>query len=230
MALRSTYNSGVFNSGLYGEPETTQGAASASIGVSASASAVAVVDASSSTSIAFVSSQPTGVRVVDASASVSLGGIANVSAITYEVIPGFRPGYGLNTYGSYIYGENRSTEDASATANITFAVSVAGKVTRNVSSLTAIAFTTTAHGVYDVVASASAAISISSDIGYIRIRNVAISDNIEFTPAVNARYKWEDAPEPTTIWTEASDPSTTWTEASDPSTTWTEADYLERAA
>lgn len=220
MALRSTYSSGVFNSGLYGEPETTQGAVSASIGISASASAVTIVEASSSTSIAFVSSQPTGIRVADASASVSLGGIANVSAITYEVIPGFRPGYGLNTYGSFIYGENRSTEDASATASITFSVSVAGGITRNVSSSTAIAFTATSRGVYDVVASASPAISISSDIEYIRIRNVAISDDIEFTPAVSARYKWEDAPEPTTIWTEASDPSTTWTEA----------DYLERAA
>ena len=220
MALRSTYNSGVFSSGLYGEPETTQGAASASIGVSVSASAVTIVEASSSTSIAFVSSQPTGVRVVDASASVSLGGIANVSAITYEVIPGFRPGYGLNTYGSYLYGKNISIEDGSATASIAFAVSVSGGITRNVSASTAIAFTATASGVYDVVASANAAISISSDIGYIRIRNVAVSDNIEFTPVVNARYKWKDAPDPTTIWTEASDPSTTWTEA----------DYLERAA
>jgi hypothetical protein len=220
MALRSTYNSGVFNSGLYGEPETTQGAVSASIGVSASASAVTIVDASSSASVALVASQPTGVRIVDASASISLGGIANVSAITYEVIPGFRPGYGLNTYGSYIYGENRSTEDASATASIAFAATVSGQVTRNVSSSTAIDFAFTSNGVIDVVASSSAAISISSDIEYIRIRNVAISDDIEFTPAVNARYKWEDAPEPTTIWTEASDPSTTWTEA----------DYLERAA
>ena len=220
MGLRSTYNSGVYDSGLYGEPETTQGAASASIGISASASAVTIVEASSSTSIAFVSSQPTGIRVADASANVSLGGIANVSAITYEVIPGFRPGYGLNTYGSFIYGENRSTEDASATASITFSVSVAGGITRNVSSSTAIAFTATSRGVYDVVASASPAISISSDIEYIRIRNVAVSDNLAFAPVVNARYKWEDAPEPTTIWTEASDPSTTWTEA----------DYLERAA
>ena len=133
MALRSTYNSGVFNSGLYGEPETTQGAVSASIGVSASASAVTIVDASASASIAFVASQPAGVRIVDASASISLGGIASVSAITYEVIPGFRPGYGLNTYGSYIYGENRSTEDASATASIAFAASVSGGVTRNAS-------------------------------------------------------------------------------------------------
>lgn len=220
MALRSTYNSGVFGSGLYGEPETTQGAASASIGVSASAIAVTIVDASSSASIGFASSQPTGVRVVDASANISLGGIANVSAITYEVIPGFRPGYGLNTYGSYIYGENRSTEDASATASIAVSVSVAGGITRNVSSSTAVAFTTTARGVYDVVASTNAAISISTDIEYIRIRNVAVSDDIAFTPIVSASYKWEDALDPTTIWTDASDPSTTWTEA----------DYLERAA
>jgi len=218
--LRSTYNSGVFNSGLYGEPETTQGAVSASIGVFASASAVTIVDASSSASIALVASQPTGVRIVDASASISLGGIANVSAITYEVIPGFRPGYGLNTYGSYIYGENRSTEDASATASIAFAATVSGQVTRNVSSSTAIDFAFTSNGVIDVVASSSAAISISSDIGYIRVRTFAVSDDIAFTPVVNARYKWEDAPDPTTIWTDASDPSTNWTEA----------DYLERAA
>ena len=99
-------------------------------------------------------------------------------------------------------------------------MSVAGGITRNVSSSTAIAFTTTARGVYDVVASSTAAISISSDIGYIRIRTVAVSDNIAFTPVVSARYKWEEAPDPTTIWTDASDPSTTWTEA----------DYLERAA
>ncbi len=220
MALRSTYNSGVFSSGLYGEPETTQGAASASIGISASAAAVTIVEASSSTSIGLASSQPTLVRIVDGAANVSLGGIASVSAVTYEVIPGFRPGYGLNTYGSYLYGKNISIEDGSATANIAFAVSVAGGITRNVSASTAIAFTATANGVYDVVASSNAAISISSDIGYIRIRNVAVSDNLGFTPVVNARYKWEDAPDPTTIWTEASSPSTTWTEA----------DYLERAA
>ena len=220
MGLRSTYNSGVYNSGLYGEPETTQGAASAAIGVSASASAVTIVDGAASTAIAFAASQPTGVRVADASASISLGGIVSVSAVKYEVIHGFRAGYGLNTYGSYIYGKNISIEEGSASANIAFAASVSGGVTRNVSASTAIAFTATANGVYDVVASTTAAISISSDIGYIRIRTFAVSDNIAFTPVVNARYKWEDAPDPTNIWTEASDPSTTWTEA----------DYLERAA
>ena len=220
MSLRSTYGSGDFTSGLYGEPETTQAAASASIGVSATAFAVTVVSAAASASIGIVASEPTGVRIVDAAASISLGGIASVSAITYEVIPGFRPGYGLNTYGSYIYGENQSTEDASANASIAFAATAAGQVTRNVSASAAVIFTATANGVYDVVASSTAAISISSNIEYIRIRNVAVSDNLGFTPVVNARYKWEDAP----------DPTTTWTDASDPSTTWTEADYLERAA
>ena len=137
MGLRSTYNSGVYNSGLYGEPETTQGAASAAIGVSASASAVTIVDGAASTAIAFAASQPTGVRVVDASASISLGGIVSVSAVKYEVIHGFRAGYGLNTYGSYIYGKNISIEEGSASANIAFAASVSGGVTRNVSASTA---------------------------------------------------------------------------------------------
>jgi len=105
MALRSTYSSGVFNSGLYGEPETTQAAASASIGVSAASSAVTVVSASATAAIAVSSSQPTAIRVADAAADISLGGIASVSAIKYEVIPGFRPGYGLNTFGSFLRQE-----------------------------------------------------------------------------------------------------------------------------
>ncbi len=102
MALRSTYDTGVFGSGLYGEPETTQFSATASVGVSVSASAVTIVEASSTASITTTASQPSGIIIKDAAATVSLAGIVNVSAVTYEVVPGFRPGYGLNTYGSYL--------------------------------------------------------------------------------------------------------------------------------
>ncbi len=112
MALRSTYGSGDYASGLYGEPETTQAAASASIGFAASASAVTIVEASASASIALTSSDVSYIIIKDASASVSLGGIANVSAITYEVISGFRAGYGLNTYGSYLYGKTSASKRA----------------------------------------------------------------------------------------------------------------------
>ena len=124
MGLRSTYDTGLFGSGLFGEPETTQAAASASVGISVTASAVTVIDASASAAIAVSVTPPTAIRIVDASASVSLGGIVSVSAVKYEVIPGFRPGYGLNTYGSYLYGKNISIEVGSASAAIVVSTSV----------------------------------------------------------------------------------------------------------
>ena len=210
MALRSTYGSGVFNSGLYGEPETTQGAASAAIGVSATAAAVTVVTASAAASIGVVATPPTAVRVADAAANISLGGIASVSAIKYEVIPGFRPGYGLNTYGSYLYGKNISIEEGSATASISVSATASAQVTRNVSAVTTIAVSTTSNAVIDTVGAANATVSISTDIVYNRVRLMAASDEFDITASIYARYKWLDA--------------------SNPTTSWTEADYLERAA
>ena len=210
MALRSTYGSGVFTSGLYGEPETTQGAASASIGVSATAAAVTVISAAASTSIGIVASEPTAIRVADAAANISLGGIASVSAIKYEVIPGFRPGYGLNTYGSYLYGKNISIEDASASATIAVSATASAQVTRNVAASPIISVVAVSNAVIDTVGAATPTVSISTDIVYNRVRLMAASDQFGFTASVSARYKW--------------------LEASSPTTSWTEADYLERAA
>ena len=210
MALRSTYGSGVFNSGLYGEPETTQGAASASIVVSATSGAVTVVSASASASVVVVSSQPTAIRVADAAANISLGGIASVSAIKYEVIPGFRPGYGLNTYGSYLYGKNISIEEGSASTTIAVSATATAQVTRNVLASPTISIAATSNAVIDVVGAASPTVSISVDIVYNRVRLMAASDQFGFTASVSSRYKW--------------------LEASSPTTSWTEADYLERAA
>jgi hypothetical protein len=210
MALRSTYSSGVFNSGLYGEPETTQAAASAAIGVSAAASAVTVVSASASASLSVSSSQPAAIRVADAAADISLGGIASVSAVKYEVIPGFRPGYGLNTFGSYLYGKNISIEEGSASAVISVGATASAQVTRNVSASPAIVISTASNAVIDVVGAATPTVSISTDIVYNRIRLMAASDEFGITASVSARYKW--------------------LEAADPTTSWTEADYLERAA
>lgn len=220
MALRSTYGSGDYASGLYGEPETTQAAASASIGLAASASAVTIVDASASASIALTSSDVSYIIIKDASASVSLGGIANVSAITYEVISGFRAGYGLNTYGSYLYGKNISIEEGSASASIGVTTSVSAQAIRQSGALPSIAFVFTANGVIDVVGRANATVSISTNIAYNRVRLFSGTSAIAISTSVSARYKWLDADEPTT----------TWTEAPDPSNTWTEANYLERAA
>jgi len=220
MALRSTYNTGVFGSGLYGEPETTQFAGSTSFSVSASAAAVTIVEASSTANITTTVSQPSGVIIKDATATVSLQGIMSVSAVTYDVIEGFRSGYGKNTYGSYLYGKNISIEQGSSSTAITVTPSVSYEVLRQVSASPAITTTFTSNGVIDVVGRSTATISISPDIAYNRVRLMSASDSMDFTPDVNARYKWLDADDPTTIWTDAADPTNTWTEA----------DYLERAA
>ena len=220
MGLRSTYDTGLFGAGLYGEPETTQGAASASVGISVSASAVTIVDASAAAAIAVSVSPPTAIRVADASASVSLGGIVSVSAVKYEVIPGFRPGYGLNTYGSYLYGKNISIEEGSASTSIGVSTSVSAVAVRQSGAAPSIVIGFTANGVIDVVGRSAATISISPNIAYNRVRLFSGTSAIAISTSVFARYKW----------LEADEPSTTWTEASNPSNTWTEADYLERAA
>jgi hypothetical protein len=210
MALRSTYNTGVYDSGLFGVQETTQGAASASVSVSASVGVVTVVGASASADATFTSSSPSGVIIKDATASTGLNGIISAVAVKYEVVEGFRAGYGLNTYGTFMYGQNRSVEEASATANVSFTPSVAVQVTRNTSSTSDIVFSATAHAVYDIVGSANPTVSISTEISYNRVRLFSGETDILGDTVVSARYKWLDAP--------------------DPVTTWTTADYLERAA
>ena len=220
MALRSTYNTGVFGSGLYGEPETTQFAGSTSFSVSASAAAVTIVEASSTANITTTASQPSGVIVKDASATASSLSVVTVAALSYVESEGFRAGYGLGLYGDNVYGENYSIEAGAATANISVTPTVSYEVVRQVSASPAITTTFTSNGVIDVVGRSTATISISPDIAYNRVRLMSASDSMDFTPDVNARYKWLDADDPTTIWTDATDPTNTWTEA----------DYLERAA
>lgn len=210
MGLRSTYNTGVFNSGAYGVPETTQAAASVAVGVSVSASAVTIVEASSSASVAFTASNPTAVRIGEASAAVSLGGIMSVSAIKYDGDVGFRSGYGISTYGTFVYGENYSTKDVSATVSVGVSTSCAAVAVRQSTFDVPVVFTGSAAGFMSIVGAVVDTVSISPDISYNRVRLMSASDDIGAAVDTSARYKWIDAPAPTT--------------------SWTQADYLERAA
>lgn len=220
MALRSTYDTGVFGSGLYGEPETTQFSATVALGVSVTASANVIKGGSATASTAFTTNTPSSDIIKDASATASSLTVVTAAALSYVESEGFRSGYGLGLYGDNVYGENYSIEAGTATANIAVSATASSTVIRQVSGSAAVAVTTAAHAVFDVVGRASPTISISPDIAYNRVRLMSASDDIGFTPDVNARYKWLDADDPTTIWTDASEPSTTWADA----------DYLERAA
>jgi len=210
MALRSTYDTGLYSSGLYGEPETTQGAATVSCSVSASASAVTVVSAAATASAVFTSSSPAGVIVKDGAVVANVLTLVTAAAIEYVRNDGFRPGYGLNTYGSYIYGENHSVEDGIVADGFAVSVSITPQITRNVSSASQITFSPSVDGYLAQVGASTTDVSFTPNIAYNRIRNCSASDSILGETTVVARYKWL----PT----------------SDPTTTWTTSDYLERAA
>ena len=210
MGLRSTYNTGVHGSGAYGVPETTQGAASAVASFSASSSAVAILDGSSSASFGVVSSNPTPVRVVLGAVNANLNGIVSASAISYNKDAGFRPGYGTSTYGTFVYGENYSTEDGSVSASIGVSASCSALAVRQSPVAADVAVSATAQGFMSIVGAVNDTVSISTEISYNRVRLVPVSEGISMTPLVSARYKWIDIAPPTT--------------------TWVEADYRERAA
>ena len=209
MALRSTYNTGVHGSGFYGIQETTQGASSASWSVSASASSVTVVGAAATAAISS-SATASGEIIKDGAVAANVLSVVTSSAIEYVRNDGFRAGYGLNTYGSYIYGENYSVEDGSATASISVTPTVSYQVVRQVTATPAITVTPSAQGFMSIVGAVSDTVSITPNIEYNRIRLFSASDNILGDTVVSARYKWLPA--------------------TDPTTTWTTSDYLERAA
>ena len=209
MALRSTYNTGVHGSGFYGIQETTQGAASASWRVSASASSVTVVGAAATAAIS--SSATASVEIIkDSAVAANVLSVVTSAAVEYDSVAGFRAGYGLNTYGSYIYGENYSVEEGSATASISVTPTVSYQVVRQVTATPAVTVSATAQGFMSIVGAVSDTVSITPNIEYNRIRLFSASDDILGDTVVSARYKWLPA--------------------TDPTTTWTTSDYLERAA
>ncbi len=211
MALRSTYDTGEYGSGLYGQPETTQFAAATVLNITASCSADTVKNVSAATSIS-VTSSVSGIRIADGANAASTGFsiIASVSAVTSDSVSGFRDGYGRNTYGTFMYGQNESIEESSVNTAFGISATVNSQVTRNVSASTGIAITASVGAVYDIVGSVNASISISPNISYNRVRLFSAAADVAGQITVTARYKW--LPE------------------SEPSTTWTPADFLERAA
>jgi hypothetical protein len=195
------------------------GASSAACVVSVTASGNRIIGGAASTA-STSSASAAAIKVRTAAANIVCQGIIVAVAVEYPEVPGFRPGYGLNTYGSYIYGENHSIEEGAASIGLVCNVSGAGERIANAASNIALTSTATSNGVIDVVGRADVALSSSVNISYNRVRLMSATDNLSLTVNVLSRYKWLDADEPTT----------TWTLAPNPSNTWTEADYLERAA
>ena len=210
MGLRSTYNTGEYNSGLFGAPETTQGASNATFSISAAVSAVTIINAAASTSITITATASDGTVVKEGAASIAVVFSTTASGIVFPAGAGFRDGYGKSNYGKFVYGENYSVEDGLVNAAISITATASGQVTRNVSAATAISITGIVSGFSAIVGSSSATVSISTNVSYNRVRLFSSATTFTFTPSSFARYKWLDV--------------------TNPSTTWTDANFLERAA
>ena len=195
------------------------GAAAIAPSASVASSANRIISGSSSDT-ASSAATASGEIVKDGAVTASLQNVVVSVAETYAETDGYRSGYGLRTYGTNIYGENHSIEEASATITASAtAVSVGQRIAIGSATITP-SSTFVSNGVIDVVGRANVALSSSVDISYNRVRLMSATDTASLTVNVLSRYKWLDADDPTTIWTDAADPTNTWTEA----------DYLERAA
>lgn len=199
--------------------EIIEGASTASCTLNVTAASDTVIGGASTVTCAS-SVSASAIKLRNAAANIVCQGVVVTVAVEYPEVPGFRPGYGKNTYGSYIYGINHSIEEGAAAISLACSVTSAGIRIANAASNVALTSTMTANGVIDVVGQANIALSSSVNIEYNRVRLMAADINVAASIAINSRYKWLDAP----------DPTTTWTDVSNPSTSWTEADYLERAA
>lgn len=166
------------------------------------------------------STSSTAIKIITAAADIVCQGVVVAVAVEYPEAEGFRAGYGLNTYGTYIYGVNHSVEEGAASISLTCSVSSSAVKVVNAASNISIAATVTSNGVIDIVGRVDVVLSSAVNISYNRVRLMSATDALSSTVNVLSRYKWLDADEPTT----------TWTEAPDPSNRWVEADYLERAA
>ena len=196
-----------------------EGAASVSAASTATSDANRIIGGSSSATAAS-SVSASGEIVKDGAVAASLQNLVVSAALVYAETEGYRSGYGLRNYGTNIYGENHTVEEASASVSCSSSLSVNyERVRENSFTITSTA-TFVSNGVIDVVGRANVALSSSVDISYNRVRLMSATDTASLTVTVLSRYKWLDADDPTTIWTDASEPSTTWTDA----------DYLERAA
>ena len=159
-------------------------------------------------------------KLKDGAVAATLQNAVVIVAETYAETDGYRDGYGKRTYGTFVYGENYSVEEASATISCTSSVSISYQRVRENSFAITPSATFVSNGVIDVVGSATITPTLSVAIDYKRVRLMSASDSVTLTTDLSARYKWLDA----------DDPTTTWTDASEPTTSWTDADYLERAA
>ena len=153
--------------------------------------------------------------VNDASVTITLQSATVSVAEEYVASDGFRPGYGLRTYGTSIYGRNDSIEQSTATIAIAASMTVNGGLTRNVAVAITPSLSTTASAVFSVTASAATTSSLSLSTSAKRVLLGTSTSTIALTLATTAIEKWEPVAGTPETWTPVAASNETWTPITD---------------
>lgn len=200
MAYRASYGADAYGTELYGVTGAIDAAATVAPTLSVACSAVTVNNASATITTSLTSAVTDDI-VKDASATIALQSATVSVAEEYVETEGYRPGYGLRTYGSSIYGQNNSTEEGTATIAIAASMSVSAARTRNVTAAISATATITTSSVFTVVGAASLALGLNITTAVQRRRLASSTSTIALTIATSAREKWEPVPPTSEIWT-----------------------------
>lgn len=153
--------------------------------------------------------------VNDASVTITLQSATVSVAEEYVASDGFRPGYGLKTYGTSIYGRNDSIEQSTATIAITATMTVGVNPQFNAQATIAPSLTTTASAVFSVTASAALTSSLLLSTSGKRVLLGSSTSSIALTLATTAIEKWEPIAGTPETWTPVAASNETWTPITD---------------
>ncbi len=201
MAYRASYGADAYGTELYGVTGAIDAAATVTPTISVTCSAVTVNNASAAITASLTAAVSGYDTVKDASATITLQSATVSVGEEYVETDGYRPGYGLRTYGSSIYGQNNSTEEGTATIAIATSMSVSAARTRNVTAAISATATLTTSSVFTVVGAASLALGLNITTAAQRQRLASSTSTIALTIATSAREKWEPVPPTSEIWT-----------------------------
>jgi len=215
VAYRASYGADLYGSGLYGVTGAIDAAATVTPALSLACSAQVVRDGAAAIACALSVSVVDPDTVNDASATITLQSATVSVAEEYVASDGFRPGYGLRTYGTNIYGRNDSIEQSTATIAIAASMTATAGLTRNVAASISPSATTTASGVFDVVGAVNLALSLSISTSVQRVLLSSSTSTIALTLSSSAIEKWEPIAGTPETWTPVATTSETWTPITD---------------
>ena len=215
MAYRASYGADFYGTGLYGVTGAIDAAATVTPALSAACSAQIVKDGAAAIASTLSVSVVDPDTVNDASVTITLQSATVSVAEEYVASDGFRPGYGLKTYGTSIYGRNDSIEQSTATIAITATMTVGSNPQLNAQAKIASTLTTTASAVFSVTASAATTSSLSLSTSVKRVLLGSSTSTIALTLATTAIEKWEPVAGTPETWTPVAASNETWTPITD---------------